>query len=69
MEVLKYRINAESEWKEIVALKGDKGEPGEKGEQGPKGETGPAYTLTEEDLQVIVSAVLAAIPSGEEVSY
>lgn len=66
MEVLKYRINAESEWKEIVALKGDKGEPGE---QGIQGEPGPAYTLTEEDKQAIVNAVLAAIPSGEEVSY
>lgn len=60
MEVLKYRVNAESEWQEIIALKGDKGE---------QGEPGPAYTLTEEDKQTIVNAVIAALPSSEEVSY
>lgn len=36
---------------------------------GLKGEPGPAYTLTPEDTQTIVQAVLAALPNGDEVSY
>ena len=28
MEVLKYRLDAESPWQEIIAIKGDKGDPG-----------------------------------------
>lgn len=42
---------------------------GETGPQGPEGPQGPAYTLTPEDTQTIVQAVLAALPNGDEVSY
>mgnify|MGYP003456991811 CR=1 FL=1 len=69
MEVLKYRVNAESPWQEIIALKGDKGDQGPQGDKGEQGEVGPAYTLTEEDKQAIVNAVIAALPSSEEVTY
>lgn len=37
-----------------------KGDPGEKGDP---------YTLTEEDKAIIVEAVIAALPNGDEVSY
>ena len=54
--------------------KGDKGDTGEQGIQGIQGEDG--YTpvkgvdyYTEADKQEIIAAVLASIPSGEEVSY
>lgn len=59
-------------------LQGEKGEKGDTGAQGPKGDTGPqgpqgpegpAYTLTPEDTQTIVQAVIAALPNGDEVSY
>lgn len=56
-------------------LKGETGATGPQGETGatgPQGETGPqgpAYTLTPEDTQTIVQAVLAALPNGDEVSY
>lgn len=46
METLKYRVNADSEWKEIIAIKGDKGEPGEQGPQGPQGEKGDGGYVT-----------------------
>lgn len=42
---------------------------GLKGETGATGPQGPAYTLTPEDTQTIVQAVLAALPNGDEVSY
>lgn len=53
-------------------LKGETGATGPQGEtgpQGPEGPQGPAYTLTPEDTQTIVQAVLAALPNGDEVSY
>lgn len=52
--------------------KGDTGPQGPKGDtgpQGPQGPEGPAYTLTPEDTQTIVQAVIAALPNGDEVSY
>ena len=48
---------------------GATGPQGETGPQGPEGPQGPAYTLTPEDTQTIVQAVLAALPNGDEVSY
>lgn len=48
---------------------GPQGETGPQGPQGPEGPQGPAYTLTPEDTQTIVQAVLAALPNGDEVSY
>ena len=52
--------------------KGDQGEKGEKGEKGDPGEPGPAgpqYTLTEEDKQEIVSAVLSSLQNAEGVEF
>ena len=60
--------------------KGDTGPQGPKGETGPQGEQGPAGAdghtpqrgvdyWTADDQQAIVSQVLAALPSGDEVSY
>ena len=40
---------------------GPQGERGPQGEQGPIGETGPVYTLTEEDKQTIIKAVLDSV--------
>lgn len=51
------------------AFSGLKGETGATGPQGETGPQGPAYTLTPEDTQTIVQAVLAALPNGDEVSY
>ena len=48
---------------------GATGPQGETGPQGPEGPQGPAYTLTPEDTQTIVQAVLAALPNGDGVSY
>ena len=48
---------------------GEQGSKGETGPQGPQGPEGPAYTLTPEDTQTIVQAVIAALPNGDEVSY
>lgn len=48
---------------------GEQGPKGETGPQGPQGPEGPAYTLTPEDTQTIVQAVIAALPNGDEVSY
>ena len=68
---------------QLAALKGpkgDKGDPGlngTNGEPGPKGDPGTNGTTpvkgvdyyTETDKQEMVSLVLAAIPSAEEVNY
>lgn len=48
---------------------GPPGEQGPKGDTGPQGPQGPAYTLTPEDTQTIVQAVIAALPNGDEVNY
>lgn len=48
---------------------GEQGPKGDTGPQGPQGPEGPAYTLTPEDTQTIVQAVIAALPNGDEVSY
>ena len=40
---------------------------GEKGDKGDKGD--PGYTLTDEDRQQLVTAVLEALPDGDEVDY
>ncbi len=54
--------------------KGSKGDTGEKGEKGDTGEKGytPQYGVdywTEKDKEELVSAVLNALPNGDEVSY
>lgn len=46
--------------------KPSRGDTGPQGEQGPQG---PAYTLTPEDTQTIVQAVLAALPNAEGVGF
>ena len=70
-------------WNSIAAIKGDKGDKGDTGPQGiqgiqgPKGDTGAdGHTpvkgtdyFTEADKQELVTAVIAALPSSEEVSY
>ena len=48
---------------------GPQGPQGDTGPQGPTGPEGPPYTLTEEDKQTIVQAVIAALPDGYAVSY
>lgn len=48
---------------------GPQGPQGDTGPQGPTGPEGPPYTLTEEDKQTIVQAVIAALPDGDAVSY
>lgn len=50
-------------------LKGEKGVQGDTGEQGPQGEQGPAYTLTETDLNTIVTTVLENMVNAEGVEY
>ena len=70
-------------WNSIAAIKGDKGEQGIQGIQGiqgPKGDKGDTGAdghtpikgtdyFTEADKQELVTAVIAALPSTEEVSY
>ena len=46
-----------------------RGPEGPQGDPGPTGPEGPPYTLTEEDKQTIVQAVIAALPDGDAVSY
>lgn len=41
MEVLKYRVDGTSEWKDIVGLQGPQGPQGPQGEKGEKGDVGP----------------------------
>ena len=73
MEILKYSKDVDSPWQDIIAIKGDRGEPGLPGETGPQGADG--YTpvkgtdyWTETDKQEIINEVLAALPAAEEVS-
>lgn len=83
METLKYRANADSEWKEIIAIKGNKGDTGE---QGPQGEPGiDGYTpikgtdyFTQEEIDALtdglatkeyVDNAISALVNGDEVSY
>ena len=70
-------------WNSIAAIKGDKGDTGPQGIQGiqgPKGDKGDTGAnghtpvkgtdyFTEADKQELVTAVIAALPSTEEVSY
>ena len=53
----------------IRGPQGPQGEPGTDGKDGEQGPEGPPYTLTEEDKQTIVQAVIAALPDGDAVSY
>ena len=79
MSVLKVRSNSNDTWKEIITIKGDPGAKGDKGDKGDsvKGDKGdPGYTpvkgtdyFTEADKTELVNAVLAALPSTEEVAY
>ena len=46
-----------------------RGPEGPQGDPGPTGPEGPPYTLTEEDKQTIVQAVITALPDGDAVSY
>ena len=76
MDILKYRKDVDSPWQDIIAIKGDRGEPGLPGETGPQGIQGAdGYTpvkgtdyWTETDKQEIINEVLAALPAAEEVS-
>lgn len=62
MSVLKVRSNSNDTWKEIITIKGD---PGKDGKTPVKG----TDYFTEEDKTELVNAVLAALPSTEEVAY
>lgn len=62
MSVLKVRSNSNDTWKEIITIKGD---PGKDGHTPVKG----TDYFTEEDKTELVNAVLAALPSTEEVAY
>ncbi len=62
MEILKYRDSKTSEWKTVVAMKG------ENGKDGLTPVKGVDYN-TEEDKQELVNRVLAALPVAEEVKY
>lgn len=60
------RIKDESgNWISIAAIKGDKGDTGANGYTPVKG----TDYFTEADKQELVTAVIAALPSTEEVSY
>ena len=52
-------------WNSIAAIKGDKGDNGADGHTPVKG----TDYFTEADKQELVTAVIAALPSSEEVSY
>lgn len=52
-------------WNSIAAIKGDKGDTGADGHTPVKG----TDYFTEADKQELVTAVIAALPSTEEVSY
>ena len=77
MSVLKVRSNSNDTWKEIITIKGDPGKdgaPGKDGEPGAKGDPGdkPVKGIdywTDADKTELVNAVLAALPSTEEVAY
>ena len=58
MQLLKYRPNKESEWKEIATIMGP---------PGPAPIKGTDY-WTEADKQEIINSVLAALPAAEGVS-
>lgn len=58
MQLLKYRPNKESEWKEIATIVGP---------PGPAPIKGTDY-WTADDKTEIINSVLAALPSAEEVS-
>ena len=59
MQLLKYRPNKESEWKEIATIVGP---------PGPAPIKGTDY-WTEADKQEIINAVIASFTNGNEVSY
>lgn len=77
MEVLKYRENANAEWKSIIAIKGDKGDPGsisfeeltEEQKAALKGDPGDDYVLTEADKQEIATIVIESLPAAEGVGF
>lgn len=84
MPVIKYRVDKNSPWNSLVAIKGEPGEPGKDGytpikgvdyfdgKDGAPGEAGADgndYVLTTADKTEIANLVLASLPSGEEVSY
>ena len=53
---------------QLAGLKGEKGDKGDKGADGHTPVKGTDY-FTEADKQELVTAVIAALPSTEEVSY
>ena len=53
---------------QLAGLKGEKGDKGDKGADGHTPVKGTDY-FTEADKQELVTAVIAALPSSEEVSY
>lgn len=65
MEVLKYRVDGNSEWKDIVGLQGKQGPQGEKGEKGDVGPQGPPGKdgVSEEFVMQAIEETLGSISS------
>lgn len=65
MEVLKYRVDGTSEWKDIVGLQGKQGPQGEKGEKGDVGPQGPPGKdgVSEEFVMQAIEETLGSISS------
>ena len=66
MEVLKYRVDGTSEWKDIIGLQGKQGPKGEPGEPGPVGPMGPQGEpgkdgVTEEYVNQAIQEALGTI--------
>lgn len=66
MEVLKYRVDGTSEWKDIIGLQGKPGPKGERGEPGPVGPQGPQGVpgkdgVTEEYVNQAIQEALGTI--------
>lgn len=66
MEVLKYRVDGTSEWKDIIGLQGKQGPKGERGEPGPVGPIGPQGEpgkdgVTEEYVNQAIQKALGTI--------
>ena len=65
MQLLKFRPNKESEWKEIATIMGPPGPQGEQGIQGIQGIQGPIGPAGPQGIQGEVGPIGPAGPQGE----